>query len=99
MTSGRKQILADREDFKRGLRAATSEGAVVSPIRYEGYGMCEANAYLVKEDMEQLIMESVDKVEPEESGLRLVNIFGEQKFVNARIHALSLVDHKILLRP
>ena len=60
--------------------------------------MCEANAYLVEGEMEQLIMESVDKVEPEDNGLRLVNIFGEQKYVQARIEALSLVDHKILLR-
>jgi predicted RNA-binding protein len=60
--------------------------------------MCEANAYLIQGEKEQLIMESVDKVEPEEEGLRLVNIFGEQKFIKARIHALSLVDHKILLR-
>jgi predicted RNA-binding protein len=60
--------------------------------------MCEANAYLIQGENEQLIMESVDKVEPEEEGLRLVNIFGEQKFIKARIHALSLVDHKILLR-
>lgn len=61
--------------------------------------MCEANAYLVEDGQkEQLILESVDKVEPDEGGLRLVNIFGEQKFVKARIHALSLVDHKILLK-
>lgn len=62
--------------------------------------MCEANAYLVEQGKpDQLIMESVDRVEPDETGLRLVNIFGEQKFVKARIHALSLVDHKILLQP
>jgi predicted RNA-binding protein len=60
--------------------------------------MCEANAYLIQDDKEELIMESVDIVEPEEEGLRLVNIFGEQKFIKARLHALSLVDHKILLR-
>jgi predicted RNA-binding protein len=60
--------------------------------------MCEANAYLVEGEREQLILESVDKVEPEEDGLRLVNIFGEQKFIKASIHALSLVDHKILLK-
>ncbi len=60
--------------------------------------MCEANAYLLHGEQEQLIMESVDKVEPEAQGLRLVNIFGEQKFVKASIYALSLVDHKILLR-
>ena len=41
--------------------------------------MCEANAYLIDGDEERLIMEAVDKVEPEENGLLLVNIFGEQK--------------------
>lgn len=61
--------------------------------------MCEANAYLIEGDSEQLVMESVDKVEPQDNGLRLVNIFGEQKFVHAAVHALSLVDHKILLKP
>jgi predicted RNA-binding protein len=61
--------------------------------------MCEANAYLVENGEERLIMESVDKVEPEQNGLRLVNIFGEQKFIQAQIVALSLIDHKILLRP
>jgi predicted RNA-binding protein len=60
--------------------------------------MCEANAYLIKGKEEQLVMESVDKVEPEDDGLRLVNIFGEQKFVQAAVYALSLVDHKILLK-
>lgn len=60
--------------------------------------MCEANAYLVENEKEHLIMESVDKVDPEDDGLRLVNIYGEQKFVKAQIQSLSLVDHKILLR-
>jgi predicted RNA-binding protein len=60
--------------------------------------MCEANAYLMEGEQEKLILESVDTVEPDEDGLRLVNIFGEQKFIKARIHALSLVDHKILLK-
>lgn len=60
--------------------------------------MCEASAYLIKGDEEELIMESVDTVEPENDGLRLVNIFGEQKFLKAKIHALSLVDHKVFLK-
>lgn len=60
--------------------------------------MCEANAYLIKNDTEELIMEAVDSVEPEENGFKLVNIFGEQKFVQAVIHSLSLVDHKIYFK-
>jgi predicted RNA-binding protein len=42
--------------------------------------MCEANAYLLKEGKEELILEAVDIVEPHEEGkIRLANIFGEQK--------------------
>lgn len=59
--------------------------------------MCEANAYLVKENEETLIMESVDLVEPEgENAWRLVGIFGDQKIVRGRIRGMNLVDHKIL---
>ncbi|NVM23950.1 MAG: CooT family nickel-binding protein [Desulfobacterales bacterium] len=60
--------------------------------------MCEANAYIIRDGEEELIMEAVDKVEPENDGLRLVDIFGDQKFLRARIHALSLVNHKVLLK-
>lgn len=61
--------------------------------------MCEANAYLIEENETRLVMEAVDTVVPEDGGLRLVNIFGDQKFLSARIDSLSLVDHKIFLKP
>jgi predicted RNA-binding protein len=61
--------------------------------------MCEANAYFIDGEQEELIMEAVDTVEPEGEGIKLVSIFGDQKFVKARIHALSLIDHKIYLKP
>ena len=60
--------------------------------------MCEANAYLIEGDDTNLIMEAVDTVEPEDDGIRLVSIFGDQKFVKASIHALSLVEHKVYLK-
>ncbi len=60
--------------------------------------MCEANAYLIEGEKTELLMEAVDIVEPEEDGVRLESIFGDQKFVKARIHSLSLVDHKIFLK-
>ncbi len=59
--------------------------------------MCEANAYLIRDGKEELVMESVDIVEPYEDKLRIVNIFGEQKLVPARITKLNLVEHKIVL--
>ena len=59
--------------------------------------MCEAAAYMLKDGKEELILESVDILEPENGKIRLVNIFGEQKTVSARIKQLSLVNHKIIL--
>lgn len=61
--------------------------------------MCEANAYLVKGEEKELIMEAVDTIEPADDGLRLISIFGDQKFIKAHIHSLALVDHKIFLKP
>ncbi len=60
--------------------------------------MCEANAYMLIEEKESLIMEAVDLVQPEEGGIRLISIFGDQKFIKGHIHALSLVDHKIFIK-
>lgn len=59
--------------------------------------MCEANAYLLKNGQEKLLMESVDTVRPEKNGLYLQDIFGEQRVVKARIKEMKLVDHRILL--
>ncbi|MGD9010325.1 MAG: CooT family nickel-binding protein [Desulfobacteraceae bacterium] len=59
--------------------------------------MCEANAYFIKDEKEQLILESVDVVQPgDDHTWRLVNIFGDQKEIRARIKKMRLVEHKIL---
>jgi predicted RNA-binding protein len=59
--------------------------------------MCEANAYLVKDGEETLLMESVDLVEPEGvDRFRLVGIFGDQITVRGKIKRMNLVDHRIL---
>lgn len=60
--------------------------------------MCEANAYLLENGVETLLMEAVDRVEPDEDGIRLISIFGEQKFIKGHIHALALVDHKVYIK-
>ncbi|MBF7081649.1 CooT family nickel-binding protein [Desulfallas sp. Bu1-1] len=59
--------------------------------------MCEANAYLRQDGKEEMFMEMVDKVIPQEDGLVLEDIFGRRKIVKARITELALVDHRIIL--
>jgi predicted RNA-binding protein len=59
--------------------------------------MCEANAYLMKEGKEELILEDISILRPEKDELYLQNIFGEQKRIKARIKEINLIDHRILL--
>lgn len=59
--------------------------------------MCEAHAYLAKGGREELVMESVDILRPEEDKLFIQNIFGEQRWVKGRIKEMNLVQHRILL--
>jgi predicted RNA-binding protein len=59
--------------------------------------MCEANAYLVKEGKEELVLEDISILRPEKDELYLQNIFGEQKRIKARIKEMNLIDHRILL--
>jgi len=60
--------------------------------------MCEANAYILDENgKENLFLEGVDKLIPQEDNLILENIFGQKKIIKAKIKELALVDHKIIL--
>jgi len=59
--------------------------------------MCEANAYLLKEGKEELILEDISVLRPEKEEIFLQNIFGEQKRIRARIREMNLLDHRIVL--
>lgn len=59
--------------------------------------MCEANVYLLKDGNEELFMEDVDVIQPEDDKFFLRNVLGDQKMINAEIKSISLVNHKIVL--
>jgi predicted RNA-binding protein len=61
--------------------------------------MCEAHAYILKNGIEEKIMESVDLVELEGNEVRLVNIFGEQKTIKASLKLYSNSEGKIVFEP
>jgi predicted RNA-binding protein len=61
--------------------------------------MCEANAYIFRDDKEELILKSVDLVTPnDDGGFLLVDIFGTQKSVKGKLKQMNLVDHKIIFQ-
>jgi len=61
--------------------------------------MCESTVYLLKDGIEEPIVESVELLENKDGQLRIVDLFGAERTVKARIKTLSLVDHKIILEP
>ncbi len=59
--------------------------------------MCEANAYIEKDGAEELYLESVDILRPEEGKIFMRNLFGEQKTFEGKVKEISLIKHKIIL--
>jgi predicted RNA-binding protein len=59
--------------------------------------MCEANAYVYENGQEELYLENVDIMRPEEGKIYLKNLFGEQKLFDGKIREVSLLRHKIIL--
>ena len=59
--------------------------------------MCEANAYVRRNGVEELLLQAVDTVQECEGGILLENIYGQRKILRAIIKELALVHHKIVL--
>lgn len=61
--------------------------------------MCEANAFLLKNGTEEKLLDNVDELEVDGDTIKMINIFGEQKSVQARIKRYINSQGKILLEP
>lgn len=59
--------------------------------------MCEANAYIIRNGNEELYLESVDIMRPEDGRVYLRNLFGEQKTFEGTIREISLLKRRIIL--
>ncbi len=59
--------------------------------------MCQSKAYLEQDGAEELLLEDVVMVEPDGDKLILMNLFGEQQIVDAKIKMVDLLHHKIIL--
>ena len=61
--------------------------------------MCESTAYLLKNGTEESMLDRVEIMEITNDEIKIVNPFGEEQIIKARVKVLSLVDHKIILEP
>jgi predicted RNA-binding protein len=60
--------------------------------------MCDTNAYIDKEGNEELYLENVNLIRPEDGRVYLKNLFGEEKTFKGSIKEISLNSHKIILK-
>jgi predicted RNA-binding protein len=59
--------------------------------------MCEAKVFIEKGGKLEDLMENVVTIKPEGDKLLLVDLFGEQKFVDAAVKEIKLLDHQVIL--
>ncbi|MFC1863033.1 CooT family nickel-binding protein [Thermodesulfobacteriota bacterium] len=59
--------------------------------------MCEAHAYIIKGDKEERLLANVDQIDVEGDEVRMINIFGEQKIIKAKIKSYNNSESKIVL--
>lgn len=61
--------------------------------------MCDTNAYVISDNSEELYLESVDILKPEDGKVYLKNLFGEQKVFEGRLKEISFRKGRIILEP
>ncbi len=47
--------------------------------------MCDVNVFIRTDGVEEKVLENVDLIEEIDGGMRLVNIFGEERILQARM--------------
>ncbi|MDL2321371.1 CooT family nickel-binding protein [Desulfosarcina sp. OttesenSCG-928-B08] len=61
--------------------------------------MCDINVFVVKNGSEEKIMENVDIIKAVPGGVQLVNIFGEERVVNARLVYYNNSEKRMVFAP
>jgi predicted RNA-binding protein len=60
--------------------------------------MCETNAYILKDDKEELLMDSVILLRPEDGKIYLRGLLGKELYVEADIQEINFLDHRMVLK-
>jgi predicted RNA-binding protein len=58
--------------------------------------MCDTTAFILRNGIEEKLLESVDRVEFDGDNVALSNIFGEEKNLKAKLTLIDTRENKIL---
>ena len=59
--------------------------------------MCDTTAYVIAAEGEEMIMENVEIIRPDNGEVYLKNLFGEEKVFTGRIKEVSLRTGRLIL--
>lgn len=61
--------------------------------------MCDVNVFVVKNGVEEKVLENVDIIESVDGGMRLVNIFGEERTIDAKLLHYNNSEKRMVFQP
>ncbi|BBO85372.1 CooT family nickel-binding protein [Desulfosarcina ovata] len=61
--------------------------------------MCDVNVFIMKNGAEEKIMENVDLIEEVADGMHLVNIFGEEQTLKAKMVQYNNSEKRMVFQP
>jgi predicted RNA-binding protein len=62
--------------------------------------MCDVNVFVVKKNgVEEKVLENVDLIEEMDDGMRLVNIFGEERTLKAKMVRYDNSQKRMVFQP
>lgn len=59
--------------------------------------MCEAKVFIEKDGRILPLMDNVVTIKPEDDKLLLIDLFGNRRYIEARIKELKLLEHQVIL--
>ncbi len=61
--------------------------------------MCDVNVFILNNQVEEKVLENVDVIEETADGMRMVNIFGEERILKARMVLYNNSQKKMVFQP
>ena len=60
--------------------------------------MCDVNVFIRKDGIEEKVLENVDIIEEVAGGMRLVNIFGEERILSAKMVSYNNSEKRMIFQ-
>jgi predicted RNA-binding protein len=61
--------------------------------------MCDINVFVIQKGVEEKVLENVDLIEEVAEGMRLVNIFGEERTLKAKMIRYDNSAKRMIFQP